>query len=869
MATLASSVPTALASFLSMLLPCGFAVGPSRLCEGKLGLWWVGRSLEAGSLLNREGDTEWAWKFHTDLMTLSQEGELSMYSKTGQTKRTEVEKALMELIANEEALLQKAAWISFAGQARTKAQQNVAVQCACREVCAGDCVDVCLRVCQGLQPGTELLLYDDTVGKNQTTRKPDTQDTSSAHQTDSNSEKDPGAIITNRSIIQEKQEETVDKHVERTLEEEEQHKNTRRCCKRSHPTTHRKKRRAKKILSEPSPDSDRPLDSSTKRHTDSTDINSDPTAGRHADSTGSVQAALTDSQGLSGLPSVRCSSRLAGKPRRVHCRTSWMKRPPACQEPRVHCRTSRMKQPPACSGPPKHTEGQTQSSAESASSVPEKADTLKISGLDTVAIAITCANREAHAWHPETRERRYRCSSCCKKFYQLSHLKKHQFSHTEKKPFTCHECGKNYTSAESFRAHQMSHRGERPFSCPHCEKTYGLKRDLKEHLVVHSGEKPYTCEQCGKAFTRRPSLRIHRLLHCSKMIYIQPPKVQCTVCQKWLANSGSLRNHMKLHTGEKPHICQHCGKCFSQKGNLECHLRIHNGEKPYSCSECNQSFSQKPDLHRHMFSHTGGGFLCSYCGKSLRDPHSLKSHERLHTGERPHCCTICGKGYTLATKLRRHIKSSHQMEKPYSCHCGASYTVRQSLLRHQAQHMSQEGTQMEAEEAHGEERNSSKKEDVQEVVVLSSSHPKPVRGRPKKNSLPQGAREDDGGQAEQSRGQKKREEKEVRQLKTKVQEDDTLRGGDGEASSNIQHAIVYVHTDSLSTPSSTPLLLSSESSLPTGAGTEQELVEVVITEGTEQCIVVHGQQTVGELLILQEEGSGLCSVAQTVEINTV
>ncbi|XP_073319914.1 zinc finger protein 408 [Pagrus major] len=809
MDSLDPSIPDALASFLSSLLPCGFAVGPSRLCEGRLGLWWVGRSLEAGSLLGRKGDTEWASKRHTDPMTHSRDDELTANSesKTGQTSSTEAQKVLMEIAADKDASLQSTVWIKFACQAQSRAQQNVAVQCACGEVCEGECVDVCLRVFQDIQPGAELLLYRDTVGKSHTPDNPDAQGETTGR-TDCTKE----IAATNTSINEEKEEETMDK--QETTQEEEQHSKPRRCIRRSHTTTHTRKRRAEKLL-----------DCRTDRTTD-TSGHDDAAAGGHTDSTGGVPADCAP-------PPVRCSSRLAAKPRRVH-RLS-----------------SRAKQSPARPDPPAQPEGQ--SSAEAAESEAEKVS-VKTTQPDAEAAAA------AHTWSPEVRERRYRCSSCGKKFFQIGHLKKHQFSHTEEKPFSCQECGKNYTSAESFRAHQMNHRGERPFSCPHCEKTYGLKRDLKEHMVLHTGEKPYVCEHCGKAFARRPSLRIHRLLHCSRMIYSQPPRVQCTVCSKLLANSGSLRNHMKLHTGEKPHICQHCGKCFSQKGNLECHLRIHNGEKPYPCAECDQTFSQKPELRRHMFSHTGGGFLCSYCGKSLRDPHSLKSHERLHTGERPHRCPVCGKGYTLATKLRRHIKSSHMMEKPYSCHCGAAYTVRQSLLRHQAQHRTEGGAQeeektVESEGGHGGEANSSKKEVVQE---FGSGHTKPIRGRPKKISHPQGEGEKEAGQVKQRRGRGKGEEKRARQQG---------RGGDRETPGDIQHAVVYVHTDDLSSPSSAPLLLASESSLP--AGTGQELVEVVISEGAEQCIVVHGEQTVGELLILQEEGNGLCSVAQTVEINTV
>ncbi|XP_043209970.1 zinc finger protein 771-like [Amphibalanus amphitrite] len=285
-------------------------------------------------------------------------------------------------------------------------------------------------------------------------------------------------------------------------------------------------------------------------------------------------------------------------------------------------------------------------------------------------------------------------------------------------PCRCEQCGKVLSCAASLRRHQVTHSSERPHACAECGRAFSTAAYLAAHQSTHTQERPHTCPVCGKGFTRSTGLNRHMELHLEgRRLPAPPPAVssaaaggapppaatvpaaarppppagaspaaQCGVCGKHFTRALSVKAHMRIHTGERPHKCPLCAKAFKNASHLKVHSRTHTKERSHACEHCDKRFAESSSLRRHMLVHTGARpYECDICGKEMRYLSHLKAHRRKHTGETPYQCSLCGQLFRLYQTYRLHVKK-HEGQLPTCDTCGKTFSSRTRRDEHAALH---------------------------------------------------------------------------------------------------------------------------------------------------------------------------------------
>lgn len=219
------------------------------------------------------------------------------------------------------------------------------------------------------------------------------------------------------------------------------------------------------------------------------------------------------------------------------------------------------------------------------------------------------------------------------------------------------------------------------YQCERCEKTFTIKYNLHRHLAWHSNIKraiKYECHVCKMSFICKRYLQRHVKRHIADREQNQK-RFTCFECGRQLKNKNNLKDHLKQHTGDKPHKCSICNKAFVQRHHMRQHEARHakNGVlvslgkcTETECDECGAKFKSSKGLLAH--------FDGNFCGKNTFDNCKMPSDK--------YQCTLCPKSFVYQSKLKRHMKC-HTKEREFKCdQCGKSYGYAHHLKRHTITH---------------------------------------------------------------------------------------------------------------------------------------------------------------------------------------
>ena len=126
--------------------------------------------------------------------------------------------------------------------------------------------------------------------------------------------------------------------------------------------------------------------------------------------------------------------------------------------------------------------------------------------------------------------------------------------------------------------------------------------------------------------------------------------------------NGALKEHLKIHSDQKQHVCPICSKEYKTSSSLSNHLDTHSNTT-YECFECGLKLNSKRTLKQHEKVHSNLTLHnCVICGADFKRTKAYKEHLLLHSNLKPYECEFCQKTFANGPNCRKHKKEMHPKE---------------------------------------------------------------------------------------------------------------------------------------------------------------------------------------------------------------